>query len=75
MQVDVSEAGWLELWRGATLISRHRQEREAWTSALRHANTAGPGDYELRRGIIRIRVTASAVAQSAGEIDATLGLP
>ena len=74
MPVDVSEAGYLELWRGEILVSRHRQEREGLIAAIRHADTAGPGDYELRRGVIRIRVTGPAAA-ATGEIDAALGLP
>ena len=55
--IEFSEAGYLEVFRGDVRVSRHRQEREAIESVLRHAESAGPGDYEIRRPVIRARVT------------------
>ena len=56
--IEFSEAGYLEVYRGDVRVSRHRQEREAVESVLRHAESAGPGNYEIRRPVIRVRVMA-----------------
>jgi hypothetical protein len=69
--IEFSEAGYLEVFRGDVRVSRHRQEREAIESVLRHADSAGPGDYEIRRPVIRVRVMAGA----SFEINGTAVLP
>jgi hypothetical protein len=69
--IEFSEAGYLEVFRGDVRVSRHRQEREAIESVLRHAESAGPGDYEIRRPVIRVRVMAG----DSFEINGTAVLP
>lgn len=59
MAIEFREMGYLEVYCGAELVSRHRQEREAIESVLRHAESAGSGEYEIRRPTIRVRVGGS----------------
>lgn len=71
--IEFSEAGYLEVFRGDVRVSRHRQEREAVASILRHAATAGPGDYEIRPPLIRVKVKATAA--TVFDIDGAGTLP
>ena len=73
--IEFSEAGYLAVFRGDVRVSRHRQEREAIESVLRHADSAGPGDYEIRRPVIRARVTFPAFDLPVFEINGSAVLP
>lgn len=73
MAPEFSEAGYTEVYRGSTLVSRHRQEREAIESVLRDAESAGGMEYEIRRPVIR--VTLRPVVVVTGLIDGAGALP
>lgn len=55
--LDFSEAGYLEVWRDGVLVSKHRQEREAISSIMRHSQGTASGNYEIRRPPIRVKYT------------------
>ena len=55
--IEFTESGLLEVYRGTRRVSGHRLEREAAESIERDALVHGPGDYEIRRPVIRARVT------------------
>ena len=53
MAVSFTTSGYIEVWKGAEQVSRHRSENEAVESVLNH----GPGSYEIRRPITKVVVT------------------
>ena len=58
---EFAEAGYLRVTRGGAFVSQHRQEREAIASILRHAATAGPGDYEMSPPVIHVKIKGSSM--------------
>ncbi len=70
MSVEFRAAGYIEVWRGAQFISRHRVEREAVESVLAH----GQGEYELRFPIVRVIVPVPATAPTTPELGAPIVL-
>jgi hypothetical protein len=58
--LEFSEAGYLEVHRDGVLVSKHRQEREAVESILRHCAGTVSGTYEIRRPVVRVKYTAPA---------------
>jgi hypothetical protein len=44
--------GYIEVWRGETLISRHREDKEAFEVC----SNADDGEYEIRYPIVRVTV-------------------
>lgn len=73
--IEFTESGLLEVYRGSRRVSGHRLEREAAESIERDALLHGPGDYEIRRPVIRARVTFPAYEWPAFEINAAASLP
>lgn len=69
--IEFTESGLLEVYRGTRRVSGHRLEREAAESIERDALVHGPGDYEIRRPVIRVRVMAG----DSFEINGTAVLP
>ena len=57
--------GYIEVWRNAQLVSRHRIEREAIESCAKQ-----PGRYELRYPVVRVDVSG----QETGTINASVTL-
>ena len=53
MNVSFVSTGYIEVWKGAALVSRHRVEREAIESVLKR----GGGRYEMRFPTVRVEVT------------------
>jgi hypothetical protein len=68
--IEFSAQGYLEVWRGPDLVSRHRVEREAIESVLRDAEATGGTAYEIRPPVIRVTVSSKAVGsiELAGEL-------
>ena len=73
--IEFTESGLLEVYRGTRRVSGHRLEREAAESIERDALVHGPGDYEIRRPVIRARVTFPAYEWPVFEINGTAVLP
>jgi hypothetical protein len=57
MTVEFTSSGYIEVHRGAEVVSRHRVEREAIESCLRLGN----GDYVLTYPTVRVTVSDGAV--------------
>lgn len=57
MQVEFTSSGYIEVHRGAEVVSRHRVEREAIESCLR----LGSGDYVLTYPTVRVTVSEGQV--------------
>ena len=60
MPLEFSESGYTEVYRGGTLVSRHRAEREAIESVLRDAENTGALAYEIRRPVIVVTIKPKA---------------
>jgi hypothetical protein len=73
--IEFTESGLLEVYRGTRRVSGHRLEREAAESIERDALVHGPGHYEIRRPVIRARVTFPAYEWPVFEINGTAVLP
>ena len=56
--LDFSASGYIEVHRDGVLVSKHRQEREAIESVLRHAAGKPSGTYEIRYPVVRVKYTA-----------------
>jgi DUF917 family protein len=57
MPIELTSSGYIEVHRGAEVVSRHRVEREAIESCLR----LGSGDYVLTYPTVRVTVSDGAV--------------
>lgn len=56
--IEFTASGYIEVWKDATVVSKHRIEREAIESCAR----TGPGSYTLTYPSVTVQVTGDATA-------------
>ena len=54
--IEFTSSGYIEVWKDAKVVSRHRVEREAIESCARH----GDGTYTLTYPAVTVSVTGEA---------------
>ena len=54
--IEFTSQGYIEVWKDAKVVSRHRVEREAIESCARH----GDGQYTLTYPAVTVSVTGAA---------------
>lgn len=64
--LEFTASGYIEVTREGSILSRHRQEREALQACARF----GPGEYLIRYPEVRVVVTGTATGTIAGEAHA-----
>lgn len=56
--IEFTASGYIEVWKDAKVVSKHRQEREAIESCAKHGN----GTYILTYPSVTVEVTETPVA-------------
>lgn len=56
--LDFAAQGFIEVFRDGAMVSRHRQEREAIESILRHSAGGPSGTYTITYPVVRATYTA-----------------